>query len=147
MEQFKIENLTFGQRIGLDQIMSNTVLTDLDKFERTFIFLHNYRPKATEYSTLITYFCDICNSIAFWTNQEATLLKYEPSDEEKQKELNSNIDYVSNDPVGNTVRALARNYNVEPADVLNWKYNKVFKILLEDLEKSKREYSNLNLNR
>lgn len=138
----KAGDLTFGQRIELGQIMSNTVLSDLDKFERTFICLHNYKPKATEYSALINYFGDICSGIAFWTNQEATLLKYEPSAKEKRagiKELS-----LKTGDLG-TIKALAKNYSQDPDDVLLWKYGKVFGILYTDLEEYKYQlkYSEL----
>ena len=138
----KAGDLTFGQRIELGQIMSNSVLSDLDKFERTFICLHNYKPKATEYSALINYFGDICNGIAFWTNQEATLLKYEPSAKEKRAGI-KDLSLKTGD-LG-TIKALAKNYSQDPDDVLLWKYGKVFGILYTDLEEYKYQlkYSEL----
>lgn len=149
VETFKTETdinswgLTFGQRIGLGNIYISQG-TDFEKFEKVFILLEGRKPEKEDLTNRVEYLSNVAIGFSYWMFQE-TLLKYEPTKEE-QKALNTNVDYISTDPAGNTVRALARNYNVEPADVLNWEYSKVFKILFDDLEKSKRERSNANCN-
>ena len=149
MQTFKTEidikawGLTFGQRIGLGNIY-NSPGTDFEKYEKAFFCLEGREPEKEERANWKEYLSSVAIGFSYWMLQE-TLLKYEPTPEEiKALEKVDITIYDSNDPVGNTVRALARNYNVEPADVLNWEYTKVYKILLDDLEKSKRERSTSN---
>lgn len=128
--------LTFGQRIGLGNIYSEPG-TDFEKFEKVFICLEGREPEKEERTNWVEYLSNVAIGFSYWMLQE-TLLKYEPTPEQiKELEKVDITIYDSSDPAGNTVRALARNYNVEPADVLNWKYSEVFKILLDDFVKSK----------
>lgn len=126
--------MTFGQRIELGKIFSNTELREIDKFEKTFICLHDHKPKAKDYSKLTAYFIEIVQGLGFWAKQESTLLKYEPSVKEKRagiKELS-----LKTGDFG-TIKALAKNYNQDPDTILQWKYGKVFGILYTDLEEFK----------
>lgn len=126
--------MTFGQRIELGKIFANPELDELGKFEQTFICLHENKPKAKEYSKLVPYFMEIVEGIQYWAQQEATLLKYEPTAKEKKagvKELS-----IKTGDLG-TIKALAKNYHQDPDAILLWQYGKVFGILYTDLEEYK----------
>jgi len=137
--------LTYGQYIGLGNIYISQG-TDFEKFVKVFLCLEGREPEKEDLTNWVEYLSNVAIGFSYWMLQESSL-KYEPTNEEIQK-VESIVDkeiFNPKDPVGNTVRALARNYNVEPADVLNWEYSKVFKIFLDDLEKSKRERSKFKL--
>lgn len=126
-------SMTFGQRIELGRILSNTD-DELVKFESIFQCLHNFKPKLTEYAALTPYFKAILEGVAHWVNAETIMLKYEPTQEQKQagiKALSKAIGEMG------TVDALAEKYGIDPDVVLGWEYAKVFGILFADLEKSK----------
>ena len=134
--------LTFGQRIELGKVFSESTLSELDKFEKTFQCLHGYKPVGKDYSILISYFVEIAEGLNFWAEQESTLLKYEPTAKEKKagvKELS-----LKTGDFG-TIKALAKNYNQDPDTILLWQYGKVFGILYTDLEEYKYQlrYSEL----
>ena len=127
----KAGDLTFGQRIEIGKIYSDTSKSELDKFEAIFIALHKYKPKAKEYSKLIDYFIEIITGLEFWVNQENILLKYEPTEKEKRagiKQLTLDTGELG------TIKALAKNYSQDPDTILIWKYGKVFGILYSDLK-------------
>lgn len=130
----KAGEMTFGQRIEIGKIFSNNKLTDLDKFEKTFECLHDYKISPKEYSELVEYYFQIIAGIESWVQKESTMLKYEPSAKERRagiKELS-----IKTGELG-TIKALAKNYNKDPDEILLWKYGKVFGILYTDLEEYK----------
>lgn len=125
--------LTFGQRIDLGKLMGSDE-PEINKFEKTFEILHRFKPKVTEYKKYIGYFSDIVDGLKFWSEQEATMLKYEPTPEEKQagiKDFSQKVGEFS------TIKALAKAYGKDPDEILDWKYGKVFGILYTDLEEHK----------
>lgn len=125
--------MTFGQRIELGEIFESSS-DEVIKFEKVFVCLHEYKPKPTEYIKLIDYFNEIVSGIMFWIEQESTLLKYEPSQEELAagvKDLSAKIGEFG------TIKALAKAYGQDPDDILKWNYGKVFGILYTDLEEHK----------
>ena len=139
----KAGNMTFGQRIDLGKILVSKK-SELEKFESIFHCLHGFTPGPEQYSNLLDYLREIVAGVVFWSQAE-NLMKYEPQPKEKRK-LESIVEsivdpliYNINDPLGETINALARKYNVEPADVLNWKYKKVFQILHDDWENYNNE--------
>ena len=144
MQTFKTDKdieawgFTFGQRIGLG-IIYNSQLSDIKKFQKIFHCLENRKPKFEEVTSWKEYLSIVDIVVYYWMLKE-TLLKYEPTpDELKSLENIDNSIYDKDDPAGNTIRTLARIYNADPADVLNWEYSKVFRILFDDLEKSNHE--------
>ena len=121
--------LTFGQRIGLGELFASDK-TDIEKFEETFLILHNQKPDTKEYKDILEYFTQIIEGISFWVEQESTMLKYEPTPEEIKagiRDLSKEIGEFG------TVKALAKAYNTDPDVILTWKYGKVFGILYTDL--------------
>jgi hypothetical protein len=121
--------LTFGQRISLGELFASDK-TDLDKFEETFLILHGNKPDPEDYKALMDYFTEIMKGIKFWVEQETTMLKYEPT----QEEIKAGIKDLSKE-IGEfgTVKALAKAYHIDPDIILTWKYGKVFGILYTDL--------------
>jgi len=129
----KAGDMTFGQRIDLGKILSSED-NEIDKFEKTFICLHNFKPRPKDYMNLIEYFKKIVTGLKFWIETELVMLKYDPTEEEKRagvKELMEKIGEFG------TIKALAKAYNTDPDIILTWKYSKVFGILHTDLEESK----------
>lgn len=125
--------LTFGQRIDLGKLMCSEY-SEVEKFEKTFEILHEVKLKISEYKKHIDYFATIIEGLKFWSEQEATLLKYEPTQEEKQagiKDFSQKVGEFA------TVKALAKAYSKDPDEILNWEYGKVFGILYTDLEEHK----------
>jgi ribosomal protein S24E len=121
--------LTFGQRISLGELFSSEK-SEMEKFEETFLILHNQKPDPKDYKKLVGYFSEIMDGLKFWVEQEATLLKYEPTPEEIKagiRDLSKEIGEFG------TVKALAKAYHVDPDVIFTWKYGKVFGILYTDL--------------
>ena len=129
----KAGKLTFGQRIDIGKLMGSDV-SEVEKFEQTFEILHGFKPKIIEYRKYIGYFSEIIEGLKFWAEKEATMLKYEPTPEEKQagiKDFSQKVGEFS------TVKALAKTYSRDPDEILEWEYGKVFGILYTDLEEHK----------
>ena len=131
--------MTYGQWIKIRMIIDSDKPGE-DKVESVFKCLHGFIPDEEQYSELIDYFRDICDGIKYWILQES-LLKYEPTLKEKAKfnRIASVQIHDKSTPTEKTINALANEYNVEPADVLNWEYKKVFDIFSNDLEKYNQE--------
>jgi len=126
--------LTFGQRIELGEIFQNDTTSEAQKFEQTFIRLHEYKPEPSEYALLLDYFGEIIHGITYWIEKEQTLLKYEPTSEEVAagiKEFSSKVGEFG------TIKALAKAYSKDPDEILEWDYGKIFGILFTDLEEHK----------
>jgi hypothetical protein len=125
--------LTFGQRIELGRIFQTNDV-DVVKFDKVFLCLHKFEPKITEYPKLLDYFNRIVEGVAFWVEQEQTLLKYDPTAEEVQAGIKDLSDKIGE---YGTVKAIAKNYGKDPDEILEWEYGKVFGILYTDLEEYK----------
>lgn len=126
--------LTFGQRIELGRIFQDTTTTEVEKFEKTFMCLHQYMPEVNDYKKLINYFQEIIDGLTYWITQEGEKLKYDPTPEEVSagiKDLSAKIGEFG------TIKALAKNYSRDPDEILQWEYGKVFGILYTDLEEHK----------
>ena len=85
--------------------------------EGSFKELHNYNLKPNEYLKAIHYINNISEALLYW--QENTLLKFEPTHEEKQagiEQLSKNIGELG------TVKSLAKDDTQDPDYILeNWK--------------------------
>ena len=137
----KSGDMTFGQRIELGKIFSGGQ-SEIVKFQKIFECLHGFTPMIKDYPKLMSYFNEIALGVKHWIDVEILMLKYEPTQEEKQagiKELSTKVGEMG------TVKALAKNYSVDPDIILSWRYSKVFGILYTDLEESKfqRRYQNV----
>lgn len=126
--------MTYGQRIELGKILSDTELSEAVRFGRVFECLHGVTPAPTEYRKLFAYFKEIVEGLKYWAEAEATMLRYDMTAEERRAGLPEYQDKVGE--LG-TVISIARSFGVEPDTVLGWQYGKVFGILLNDLEYSK----------
>lgn len=125
--------ITYGQRIELGKIFQQDE-NDADKFKKVFRCLHSYTPKVKDFPLLIPYFKDIIDGLAFWINQEAEKLRYDP----KPEEISAGIkDLSAKTGEFGTIKALAKNYGKDPDEILQWEYGKVFGILYTDLEEFK----------
>lgn len=132
MEKIDIKGgkLTFGQRIDLGKIFQSDE-NEIVKFEKVFKLLHDFTPDIAQYNELLPYFNEIIEGIAFWIEQEQTLLKYEPTSEEMSAGI---MDLTKKTGEFGTIKALAKNYSKDPDEILKWEYGKVFGILYTDLE-------------
>lgn len=127
-------DMTFGQRIELGQILTDALLSPLDKFEKVFQCLHEFIPIPEEYSKHVDYYSEILKGLEFWAQKENELLHYEPTPKEKRAGIK---DLAAKTGEFGTIKALAKAYNKDPDDILLWKYGKVFGILYTDLEEYK----------
>lgn len=128
----KAGNMTFTQRIELGKIFQEES-SEITKFEKTFQCLYNYTPKIRDYKKLLNHFEEIIEGLKFWIESER-LLKYEPTPEEIRagiKELSNKIGEFG------IIIELARDFGKDIDEIGNYKYNKIFAILLSDLEKFK----------
>ena len=129
----KAGEMTFGQRIEVGKIIE----TESDGIVQAISImqcLHNFRPNYKQLLKLQPYLVEISDGFKFWIDTEATLLKYDPTIEEKQagiKELAEKTGELG------TVKAMAKAFSKDPDEILLWKYGKVFGILLSDLEECK----------
>lgn len=129
----KAGDMSFSQRIELGKIFSGKD-DELLKFEKSFVCLHNFQPKLTEYKKLLPYFEQIIEGLKHWSTTESIMLKYTPTPEEKQAgimDLSKKIGELG------TAKAIAKTYGMDPDVVLGWNYAKVFGILYTDLEENK----------
>lgn len=129
----KSGKMTFSQRIDLGNIFSSDA-SEIDKFEKVFMCLHNFKPEPSDYEYLIEYLNEIIQGIKFWIEKETTLLNYDPTAEELRagvRELSKNVGEFG------TIKALAKAYSKDPDEILQWNYGKVFGILYTDLEEYK----------
>jgi hypothetical protein len=129
----KAGEMSFSQRIELGKIFSGKD-HKLLKFEKTFVCLHNFQPKLTDYEKLVPYYEQIIEGLKHWSTTESIMLKYTPTPEEKQAgimDLSKKIGELG------TAKAIAKTYGMDPDDVLAWSYAKAFGILYTDLEESK----------
>lgn len=103
--------------------------------EGSFKELHNYNLKPNEYLKAIPYINDISEALLYW--QENTLLKFEPTQEEKRagiEQLSKNIGELG------MIKALAKDYSQDPDYILDHcKWGKVFGILYSDLKTYKHQ--------
>ena len=130
----KAGKLTYGQRIELGVILSNGSKSEFEYFMESMECLYSRRPKARHIAKLMPQFNEVLSGLKFWIEQEQMMLRYEPSPEEKRagiSELSKKVGSMS------TIKALAKAYGVDPDEILEWEYGKVFGILYTDLEESK----------
>lgn len=149
--------MTFAQRIELGQIITDTTVSEYQKFRAAMVCI-DPRWTMASLKQSVAYWQEVLEGIAFWVNREKTELNYKPNPEE----LAAGIDVLSKrvKEMG-TIMALAKDYGRDPDEILGWKYGKVFNILFSNLEtfkynqalekryaeKAKREQKRSNLGR
>lgn len=125
--------MTFGQRIELGKIVASKK-DELTISIEVIKCLHNFTPSRRQIIIVFDYLNSIYEGLLYWSEIESMLLKHEPTTEEKLagiKDLSKKIGEMG------TVKALAKNYGVDPDIILTWKYSKVFGILYTDLQEYK----------
>lgn len=130
----KAGKMTYGQRIELGIILSNKDKNDFELFSDVFKCLYGRVPAASQIAKYIPFFKEVIEGMLFWIEQESTMLKYEPSIEERRagiKELSAKVGDLG------IIKAIAKDYKKDPDEIFNWEYSKVFGILYTDLEESK----------
>lgn len=126
--------MTFGQRIGLGNILSNNSLSEYQKFEQSITCLYNNKPSKFSMKKWVNIFDGIVNGIIFWSEQENKELAYELTDEQKR----AGYGKPSKWSTLSTADTIAIKYKLDPDVVLDWKYSKVFGILAKDLDEHKK---------
>lgn len=122
--------MTFSQRIELGQILTNKNLSEYQKFRRTMLCL-DPEWKMSDMRASMEYFEEVLAGIHWWVDKEARELKYTPSPEE----LAAGIDVLGKltGEMG-TIMAIAKEFSVDPDEVIEWKYGKIFNILFTNLQ-------------
>lgn len=121
---------TFGQRIHLGKIVTSKKLTETEMFKQAIQCLHpGYEVKFTRDE--MVYWLEILEGIEWWIAREKKELDYKPTAEEYA----AGIEALSL-KVGEmtTISALAEKFSKDPDDVLQWKYGKVFNLLVTNLQ-------------
>jgi hypothetical protein len=129
-----MENLmkiTFNQRIELGKLYGMNI-PDFEKYEKVFVLLQGREPQEADLKGWTEYLWNTAVSFSYWMKQER-LLRTEPIS------IKQSAPGQTKYSVTDTIYALAKKYSVKPEEVLNWDYEKVFNILLTDLENYKRE--------
>jgi hypothetical protein len=137
----KAGDMTLAQRSELGAIVSSD-MNELGKFNAVFECLHDFTPRQDQYEGLIDYFKEILEGILFWAKVESTELKFEPTAKERQagiEKLNENMGCFG------VADSIGQRYSIDPDEVMQWKYSKVFLILVKDYreEKFKRKLREL----
>lgn len=127
-------DLTYGQRIELGKILSDTEIGDFERFAQTIKCLYDERPKPIDAAKLLKEYERIVEGIRFWVEVETQALHYEPTSEELAAGINEYSKAVGE---LSTLHSIAKAFSQDPDVVYNWKYSKVFGILLNDLESYK----------
>lgn len=130
----KAGQLTYGQRLELGGILANKdEVSEFEVFNRTIECLYGRRPQRGEYKHAVRLFESAIDGMAFWVKVEAEQLKYTPSQEEKDAGVER---YSAEVGELGTAYDIAKEYKIDPDEVLGWKYGKVF----GHLRKRKAEY-------
>ncbi len=130
------EDLTFGNRIGLGQVLSDTKLSDLERFKGVMAELDAQwsmpRTGRGVRADLARYF-EAVEWVKMWDERERKYLRREPSALQKKAGFSQHFAKFGQFP---TVLAIATRFSRDPDEVFLWPYAKVFNILHEDLEHS-----------
>lgn len=125
---------TYGNRIALGEIFSDTSKDAYRKLKDAFRELYGYSPTLLPIKCRVKALDAILDGFKEWIEKEKDMLAYKPTaDEEKAgiRELTQKVGSLA------TIDALAEKYGKDPDDILKWDYAKVFGILFTDLEKHK----------
>lgn len=127
-------DLTYGQRIELGRILSDADMGDYARLCAAFECLYDIRPSLLKIKAYIAEYERIIKGIQHWVDVEAQMLHYDPTPEEQQAGVEQYHQAVGELA---TLHAIAKAYSQDPDTIYNWKYSKVFGILLNDLESFK----------
>lgn len=124
---------TYGNRINMGEILqreSNEYRALCIIYKEVYGWSARWLPFRKRYKV----FSMITKQLQGWIDKEQTMLRYEPTEEQKRAGLDR-----LNKAVGEmaTIRALAKEYGQDPDTILSWQYGKVFGILLCNLEEHK----------
>lgn len=123
----KAGDLTFGQRIELGYILQDPKTDEFDKMSAGL--------KALGYRSVnpikrVKYWKEVLEGMLYWAKREREL-QYNPTAEEKAAGIHELSKLIGD--MG-TVLALAKDFSVDPDEVLRWKYGKVYNILYVNLQ-------------
>ena len=126
---------TYAQRIELGKILTNIATHEIEKLKQTIRCLHGFELMITPDNAVFyaDYFEEILEGVLSWIEKEK-MLQYKPTPEEVKagiKDLSEKIGDFG------TIKALAKEYNRDPDEILQWEYGKVFGILYTDYEQYK----------
>lgn len=127
-------DLTYGQRLQLGEILSNQDLDEIQRLQAVFSCLYETTPHRTMIWAYIAEYNRIIEGVQYWVEIESQLLHYEPTTEELQAGIEQYHKAVGD---LSTLHSIAKAFGKDPDEVYNWKYSKVFGILLNDLESAK----------
>lgn len=122
---------TYGQRIELGQILADDSITDIERF---FKAMHCLLPDFTAADIergRRWWIEDVLPGLAYWVEREKKELHREFTQDERlagAAAVGRRVGYMG------TVAALAKEYSIDPDEILKWKYAKVFNILYVDLQ-------------
>lgn len=123
---------TFGNRIEVGRVMSDAKLTDLERLRGVMTELVPGWKLVNAQRDLL-YYLDVMEVVQQWAEREKKFLHREPSDLQKRAGVARFSERFGQFP---TLIALAERFKLDPDTILDWRYAKVFNILVEDLERS-----------
>lgn len=138
----KAGDITYGQRIELGKALADATLDDWGRFCRVFDILYHFKPKIVLASKYVREYERIIEGVRYWVEVESQMLHYEPTQDEQRAGLEQYAKAVGELA---TLHTIAKEYAQDPDAVYNWKYSKVFGILLNDLESLKYQQRLNNL--
>lgn len=130
----KAGDITYGQRLELGEIFQNSETSDRQKYEQAILCVYGEKPNILNARQYVRLFNGIVEGLQHWTEIESKLLQYEPTSDERLAGVEQYQKAVGNLA---TLHSIARSFGQDPDTVWNWKYSKVFGILLNDLESHK----------
>lgn len=125
---------TYGQRIELGGIFSDTGRSEYRRLADAFKVLYGYKCTLLPIKWRVRLLNGIVEGLTEWIRKESEMLAYTPTDDEERAgiaELTRRVGSMG------TIDALAEKYGKDPDEILGWSYAKVFGILFSDLEKAK----------
>jgi len=124
-------DFTYGQRLAIDDIFQNAELSEYGKLKACFVELYGWTPRILPPRMRVRWIDDMVAGIEHWVRVEQATLKYEPTEDERKagiEDYSKNVGHLAN------IKALAKDYGIDPDALLAWKWAKVYGIMLTDLE-------------
>lgn len=126
---------TYGARIAVGEIWQREGLREYERLKLAWREMYGYDAKLLwPLGVRVRRLIRLREGLEYWFRLEADTLKAEPTAEQLRagiRELGEKIGEMG------TIKALAKDYHVDPDEVLQWPWGKVYGILLTDLEEHK----------
>lgn len=127
---------TYGQRIGVGEILRNDDLTEYQRLAACWKELYGWPARLMPPKMRVARLNRMLEGIKYWVELEAQTLKYEPTPEQERAGIKNMFAQVGH--MG-TVKALAEKFGKDPDIVLGWEWAKVYGILHADLKEYEYE--------